>query len=303
MKHRADRKQFFWQGEMWYTFVVCFTKISILLLYLRIFPKTVGSLWFRYTVWSLIGVCAAANTAFVLSIIFQCDPVVGAYKAWDGTVEAKCFNNNAQIIAMAGINILLDLLVFFLPVPKLVKLEISTRKKIGVCLTFMTGLFVTIVSIVRLVKFIQHYDSANITWDFVPIGNWSQFEVNVGIWCACMPALARLIKRFWVEVLGQKLSSYFSRGEHTNRTKTSSFIRTKGSHASRIASGSEVELRGDVEALPAHAVAKTVEARVVYDTRHPPSSEADSEDKREEDKESMDSANAMYHQHRYIRDW
>lgn len=287
---------------MWYTFVVCFTKISVLLLYLRIFPKTVSSRWFRYSVWSLIGACAAANIAFVLSIIFQCDPVVGAYEAWDGTVNAKCFNTDAQIIAMAGINILLDLLVFFLPVPKLVKLEISTRKKVGVCLTFMTCLFVTIVSIIRLVKFIQHYDSVNITWDFVPIGNWSQFEVNVGIWCACMSALARLLKRFWVEVLGQKLSSYFSHRDHTNRTKASSYIRSKGSHMSRVANGSEVELRGDVEALPPHGVAKTVESRVVYDIRQGTSSEVGLGDKEEDDK-SMDSANAMYHQHRYIRDW
>ena len=290
--------KFFWTGEMWYTFVTMLTKVSILLLYLRIFPKTVASRWFRTTVWTLVGVCLAANAAFVLSIIFQCKPVTGAYKAWDGTVEAKCFNTSAQIIAMAGINILLDLTVFFLPIPKLVQLEISTRKKIGVCLTFLVGLFVTIVSIIRLVKFCQHYRTQNTTWDFVPIGNWSQFEVNVGIWCACMPALARLIKRFWVDVLGHKLSSYFSRGESTNKTNPASFVKAQFSHRSRVGSGSEVELREDMVPVPQHGVAKTVEAKVVYNRKIDSSDEVESIGK-----DSVDSGHVMYHQHKYVRDW
>lgn len=284
---------------MWYTFIVCLTKISILLLYLRIFPQTVILGWFRPTVWILIGICAATNVAFVLSVVFECKPVVGAFRAWDGSVEAQCFNTTAQIIAMAGTNILLDLLAFFLPIPKLLQLEISMQKKSGVCLTFLTGLFVTIVSIVRLVKFCQHYDTPNTTWDFVPIANWSQFEVNVGIWCACMPALARLIKRFWIDVLGNKLSSYFSRGERTHGTNNAgSFGKSHASHRSRLGSGSEVELRDDVEAMPTHGVAKTVEAKVVYNRRIDSSDEVESLDV-----ESMKSGSAMYHQHRSVRDW
>lgn len=293
------------------------TKISILLLYTRIFPKTVSSRTFRAAVHALIAACAAATAAFVLSIIFQCDPVPGAYKAWDGEYDATCFNTNAQIIAMAGINILLDLTVFLLPLPSLLHLEISARKKFGVCLTFMTGLFVTIVSVIRLVKFIQHYDTSNTTWDFVPIGTWSQFEVNVGIWCACMPALARLIKKFYVDVLGHKLSSYLggarSGNEGTQRSTATIGSaglgggKKKGWGRSRLGSGSEVELSDDVEAMPQGGVAKTVEAKVVFNRRLDSSDEVESfgggSSGEAEDKESTHSASAMYHQHRYVRDW
>ena len=87
----------------------------------------------------MIGICAANSVAFVLSLIWQCDPVAGAYKAWDGTFEAKCFNENAQIMAGGAINITLDLIVFVLPLPKLLTLEITRRKKIGVCLTVSCG--------------------------------------------------------------------------------------------------------------------------------------------------------------------
>ena len=104
-------------------------------MYLRIFPGTVAAPWFRWSVLLMVGITAANCTAFVVTTIFQCDPVPGIYKIWDGVYEAKCVNTSAHIISSAGVNILLDLIVFLLPLPELMKLQLSKKKKVGVCLT------------------------------------------------------------------------------------------------------------------------------------------------------------------------
>jgi hypothetical protein len=81
---------------------------------------------------------------------------------------------------VGSVNIILDLVVFFLPIPKVLKLNASIHKRIGVCLTFLVGLFVTFVSIFRLQKLVVHINTSNPTWDLNPIAIWSQAEVNVG---------------------------------------------------------------------------------------------------------------------------
>lgn len=128
----------FWLGEMWYTCVVNLTKVAILLLYLRIFPSSVAT-WFRTACFGLIAVCVTATIGMVLAVIFECNPVSGAYLRWDGETESKCINTTAQVLAMSGINILLDLLVFILPIRNIMKLNASLQKRVGVCLTFLVG--------------------------------------------------------------------------------------------------------------------------------------------------------------------
>lgn len=130
--------KFFWTGEMFYVCVVNLTKVAILLLYLRIFPSSVAT-WFRTACFALIAVCITATIGMVLSVAFECHPISGAYLRWDGETESKCINTTAQVLALSGINILLDLLVFVLPIRNIMKLNASLQKRIGVCLTFLVG--------------------------------------------------------------------------------------------------------------------------------------------------------------------
>lgn len=84
---------------------------------------------------------------------------------------------------------------------------------------------------------------------------WSQVETNVGIWCACMPALARLIKKVWVDVLGQKLSAYLGHRSPAGIGHSGAYVKSRIVHRGGAGSGSE-------------RVKKTVEVRVVYDRRN-----------------------------------
>ncbi|KAK3048241.1 hypothetical protein LTR09_010402 [Extremus antarcticus] len=148
---------------------------------------------------------------------------------------------------MAAINIILDLVVFVLPIPKILRLNTSTSKKIGICLTFLVGLFVTVVSIIRLQKLSQHLTSSNATWDIIPIAIWSQAEVNVGVVCACMPSFARLIRQFWDATVGTLI------------TKVSDI--TSGRKSQKNTDG-QIEVNGQVFDVPTNSFANTMETSV-----------------------------------------
>ncbi|KAI7210535.1 hypothetical protein KC333_g8179 [Hortaea werneckii] len=205
-KHITDVLYMFFVLEFVYIGILVITKISILLLYLRIFPSTVST-WFRVTTWIVIGLCSAYCLAMWFSILFECDPIGYNWTRWDGEHEGNCINARALIYSSSSINIVLDLMVFFLPFPKLLKLEVSGRKKVGICLTFVLGLFVTICSAVRLQYLVRWGDSKNPTSDYNPIAIWSAVEGNVSIICCCLPAMAGPIKKS-LQKIRRRRSSY-----------------------------------------------------------------------------------------------
>jgi hypothetical protein len=60
-------------------------------------------------------------------------------------------------------NIVLDFIVVAMPMPYLWRLQMSTRKKVMIMLMFSGGLFVVVVSIMRLQFLISFAHSKNLT--------------------------------------------------------------------------------------------------------------------------------------------
>lgn len=65
---------------------------------------------------------------------------------------------------------------------------------------------VTIVSILRLHALVTFATSDNPTFDNFDIMLWSTTEMNVGIICACMPAMRQILARIWPTVFGGEQS-------------------------------------------------------------------------------------------------
>lgn len=132
---QADSKQLFYWDELLYLGALPVTKISILLFYLKIFPRKE----IRIATWVLIGLNVAYFIVFELISIFQCSPIDGAWRAWDKEYPAKCNNINVQGWAAAGFNIVLDLATLILPLTELYKLSMSLKKKVQILLMFSVG--------------------------------------------------------------------------------------------------------------------------------------------------------------------
>jgi hypothetical protein len=75
------------------------------------------------------------------------------------------------------------------------KIQRPNREKLGLVFVFGLGVFSTIASIVRLHSIRIYTESSDPFYDSVPINLWSMIEVNIGIWCASIPALKVLIIR------------------------------------------------------------------------------------------------------------
>ena len=264
-----------------------FTKVSILLLYLRIFPRTVSNA-FRITCWIFIGIVVSAFFGIVFAFIFSCRPISGNWMAWDGEHPATCTNAFAQSMSVASINVALDLTIFLLPIPKVWALNMSVKKRIGVILTFTVGLLVTVISAIRLAILARRLDTTNPSWDFAAVANWSQAEVNLGILCACMPATARLIKRVWTNYVGNTISNY--------RSGTVGTVGTVGTRG-RNASAHRYNQHGGIPHRPSGSAVKTSDSAVLYKQK----GESDEVDL--VDHASFGSKDTEWYEHRYVKDW
>lgn len=106
-----------------------------MLFYLRVFPKRT----IRIIVYVLIALNVCYALSFSIVLIFQCNPVSGAWKSWDGQHPATCLNTNLAGWSAAAINIVLDIATLALPLHDVSQLRMGLRKKIQVMSMFAVG--------------------------------------------------------------------------------------------------------------------------------------------------------------------
>jgi len=92
---------------------------------------------------------------------------------------------------------------------------------------------VTVVSGLRLKSLVHFAASNNPTWDQADVINWSNIEINVGIICACMPALRVILVHMFPKILGSTKGT--SQPEYYN--KYGSRSQGMGGGASAVRSG------------------------------------------------------------------
>jgi 1-acylglycerone phosphate reductase len=139
--HKADLSKndletalrLFFIAQTPYKITVCLNKVSIILLYLRIFV----SKSFRIAAFVVMGIVVAWSIGGVAATIFQCVPIQGS---WDKKIEAKCIDKGMFWIAYAVMNILTDVMVLALPIRPILMLKLSLRDRLLLCGIFLLGL-------------------------------------------------------------------------------------------------------------------------------------------------------------------
>jgi hypothetical protein len=139
-----------------YATSLAFTKISILLFYLRLSPAR----WFRFLVWTLIAIVITYAVVYDVMSIFGCKPLAAS---WDLRLmpTAKCVDTFTKYMALSVLNIIIDIFTLILPMPVVVPLQMSIRQKISICAVFATGgLFVLPFVALSTFANVQHAVSA-----------------------------------------------------------------------------------------------------------------------------------------------
>lgn len=119
----------------------------------------------------------ASALACSLAMIFACHPISNAWK-YANTGNGTCINRLGAAYTYGGLNVAYDIIVIALPIPKLLRLDVGSRQKIGILSCFLVGFIATGCSIVRLFTLQGLTTARNITWDFVPAGFWSLVSLD-----------------------------------------------------------------------------------------------------------------------------
>lgn len=139
-----------------------FTKLSILLSYLRFSPPGLR-LWVKIT----MGFVTAYSIGLLIPIIAACNPL---HIYWDNYIRTpdirdKClspFQVRVVQYLICAFNIFADIVMMVLPIPTIWALQMPTRQKWSVVLVFLIWMVSTIAAIVRMgitVKTFQTYDT------------------------------------------------------------------------------------------------------------------------------------------------
>ncbi|PLB54022.1 hypothetical protein P170DRAFT_326887, partial [Aspergillus steynii IBT 23096] len=172
--------------EPTYITAVAIIKLSVLLMYNRIFP--VRSI--RIGSYILGGITLAWLISVDLVAIFQCIPVK---KAWNQQLPGTCIDLKGALIGNGVPNFVTDIFILALPGRAIWKLQTGSRQRISIIAVLLSGSFVVFASIYRF-SLIFILDMDDIPWTLADAQTWCVVEISAGIISACLPTLVPLVR-------------------------------------------------------------------------------------------------------------
>ena len=119
--------------QIFYSLAIAFTKLSIMVLYLRIFPGNT----LRKIIFATSAFTGAFCVASVCATIFQCAPVQAA---WDFEImDAKCYDYTTFLYVSSAVNVATDVLVCVMPLGHFWRLKLPKKQKMILCGLFLVG--------------------------------------------------------------------------------------------------------------------------------------------------------------------
>ncbi|KAH8660490.1 hypothetical protein BX600DRAFT_499645 [Xylariales sp. PMI_506] len=194
-------KSFYIPNSM-YPMSTCFIKLALLIQYRRILQST--SNLHRIT---LVVIVITALWGFAYSFIawVPCWPV-SAYWDWSSEAVARWgFGSHdpnvfvATYISHVASNLVLDIVVFAIPIPLYLNPELTHKSKLGLCGLFVLGLIVNMFGIWRLVAIIDTRAGTSPTLD----PSWygcgpivlAALEIDLALICASLPVFWPAIEK------------------------------------------------------------------------------------------------------------
>ncbi|KAH7379014.1 hypothetical protein BKA64DRAFT_242545 [Cadophora sp. MPI-SDFR-AT-0126] len=197
---------------LFYNTCQMFIKLSYLALYLRLSPNKTFRL-ILYTTMALV--CCYGIPAATISML-QCRPLA---KLWSSHMPGSCIDIGAFHISITVINMVLDMVVFVLPIPVLWAIKLPRRQRLSLVGIFGVRLIVLFTSAFRLKYLINLLNTPSFrsdnTWTTVDSLNWSCIELHLALLISCTAAFKALLHRCLPGLLGTYGSKSRSRRRST----------------------------------------------------------------------------------------
>ncbi|CAI6336433.1 unnamed protein product [Periconia digitata] len=187
--------------ELLYMGATALTKISILCFYRRMSSGSISRV-FIYGVWGLILSVVAYFIVFAFVIIFTCTPVEGFWRyydlVWRTQNEMHCHDEGVIIVTIVVISTLQDFIICALPAVLVWNLQIPKRQKMALVALFGAGVLTCICGIMRTYYAIYvYFFTYDITWYAYYGWVWTAIESDLGVICACAPAMKVFFLRYF----------------------------------------------------------------------------------------------------------
>ncbi|RFU29338.1 hypothetical protein B7463_g7012, partial [Scytalidium lignicola] len=250
-------------AEILYALNLVWTKLSLLLMFYRIFHVPHFKRW-SYIIGSFV---IAWAICVIFLFIFICVPV---QKLWYPDLPGHCINQVGTWIANAAATIITDLAILILPIPQLWKLKLHRSEKIALTCAFSLGFFVVFASAYRF-SVLFSYSSKDPSYTLARTVGWTAIEMSAGITSACLPTIRPgiqfILRSLHIE---HSISLFRSSADRTkiaitdpgvtNGTQSHTRSRSQGGNGTfiRLEEESSVTTGTDPKLRPAHGYVYTV---------------------------------------------
>ncbi|KAK3636625.1 hypothetical protein LTR56_014098 [Elasticomyces elasticus] len=172
------------------------TKIAVLLFYRRLVKDTFDSRW-RIAVFAGIGFIATYTVAIILVVILRCSPVDAAWTQYAPGHEGgwECVDTTVVNFLAGVFAILSDLYAVILPMLMTRHFDLPSRQKWALNILFALGALVVGASAARTYYTYALTQTLNVARMVYNATACSQFELQLGIICASLPALRVFLRR------------------------------------------------------------------------------------------------------------
>lgn len=118
--------------EELYNAAITAVKLSILLLYRRLFPSP----RFKIALYAIGGFVFCCGLTMNLLVVFQCTRINAS---WNLTVQGQCIHLNTAFIVFGSLNALTDIIAVASPMPFLWRLHADKTRKVQLIGIFLLG--------------------------------------------------------------------------------------------------------------------------------------------------------------------
>ncbi|GKZ27005.1 hypothetical protein AbraIFM66951_003936 [Aspergillus brasiliensis] len=174
-----------------------FIKLSIILFYRRIFLVSKNSK-LNWAFHGLVGLTVVWTLAFFLLFLFGCREKIYLHWAPLEEVNNQCGNPLTAESALVISDLIMDLMIFCLPLPIIWGLQMRLGQKIALIGVFCVGFVAVAASIVRLAIYLIVYmigfeAGYDLDQTVTTMLWWSMIEASLGLIVACLPVLRPLL--------------------------------------------------------------------------------------------------------------
>ncbi|KAI0476827.1 hypothetical protein F4859DRAFT_480379 [Xylaria cf. heliscus] len=171
-----------------YEAVMLAIKPMILLEWIRIFASAGPRTAFNWTCYILGTVNILLYIGSILTDSVSCVP---REYWWDRTIQGHCADTRNLPIVTGTLNAVIDLFILLLPQTIIWKLQMSSRKRLGVSLVFLAGIISVGAAITRTVLSFTYAESNDVTFNFSLAGTFTLVEATAAIVVFAAPTVPK----------------------------------------------------------------------------------------------------------------